>query len=142
MGVRTKERRNSRRQTQTGNRQSMDGAINSIDLRLRGATCCGSTHALPLPWLCLSLSFLLLSSSFVYFSGSHTGTHLHIYIGCFFFFFFFGVKNVFLSNSFLVLEMLPYNQLCDFVILLDADHYFLQLSRLHLLKCASFECSR
>lgn len=33
-----------KRLTKTGNRQSMDGAIN-------GNICFGSTHALPLPWL-------------------------------------------------------------------------------------------
>ena len=55
-----------RDRTKEGNRQSMDGAINKIESRKklrieRKEICCGFTHALPLPWLCLFPSPFLLS---------------------------------------------------------------------------------
>jgi hypothetical protein len=53
----------------------MDGAIDGIGAGR------GSTHALPLPWLCLS-SFFPSLPLFIYFIGSptHTITHILLFV--------------------------------------------------------------
>ncbi|KAG7971178.1 hypothetical protein I3843_07G122800 [Carya illinoinensis] len=51
----------------------MDGTIDRI------GACCGSTHALPLPWLCLSLLFSPLPyiNLLIWF---HSHTHISLFL--------------------------------------------------------------